>query len=210
MIAPTRTLRMSTPRLVFPYEPAKRLVDLGFAVAGLVLFLVLVVPVAVAIRLDSPGPVLYSQLRVGRGGRVFRMLKFRSMRGDAEPSGPCWTVPGDSRVTRVGRVLRRLHMDEVPQFVNLLRGDMSMVGPRPERPEIIDRLTAIEPRYGRRHEVKPGLAGLGYLRQGYAASTAEALERLRHDFDYLDNRSFGYDLSILIASLLKVLRCGGR
>lgn len=205
-----RVLRRSVVDPIRPYETAKRSMDILFGVAGLVVFAVLLIPIAIAIRLDSPGPILYGQARVGRDGQVFRLLKFRSMRAGAERNGARWALCRDPRVTRVGRILRSCHLDELPQVLNLLRGQMAVVGPRPERPELLEKLAEVEPRYHRRHEVRPGLAGLAYMRQGYAGSVKEALERLTHDLEYLERRSFGFDLRVLAGSFARALRCTGR
>ncbi|MEM3484669.1 MAG: sugar transferase, partial [Candidatus Methanomethyliaceae archaeon] len=148
----------------------KRLFDLFAATLGLVVLAVLFPFVALAIYLDSPGPIFYVQDRVGQGGRIFRVFKFRTMIPEAERGRAVWARENDPRVTRVGRILRRTHIDEFPQFLNILRGEMSAVGPRPERPEFVEELAREIPFYRVRHAVKPGMAGWGLVKQGYGAS----------------------------------------
>jgi lipopolysaccharide/colanic/teichoic acid biosynthesis glycosyltransferase len=155
-----------------------------------------------AIRLDSKGPVFFAQQRVGLGGRLFTLLKFRSMRPDAERvCGPAWASRRDPRVTRVGRILRRTHLDELPQLISVLRGDMSLVGPRPERPEFIPLLAAQLPFYALRHSVKPGITGWAQIRQGYAASIEDARAKLECDIYYAKHLSLLFDLTILLRTI---------
>src|SRR3954447_1447426 len=186
-------------------EAAKRALDGGLGLLLLVLLLPLMLLVALAVVLDSPGPALYAQTRVGRGGVPFRLLKFRSMVEDAERDGPRWAAVGDPRVTRVGRVIRHCRLDELPQLLNVLKGEMSLVGPRPERPEFVPALAAALPGYEGRHAVKPGLTGSAQVEQGYAASVEDAAEKLRHDLYYVENRSLGLDLLVLARTVRVVL-----
>ena len=172
---------------------------------GLLCLAVLLPFVALAIRLDSPGPIFYVQQRVGIGGRVFRTFKFRSMVAEAEPDGAVWARRGDPRVTRVGRVLRATHVDEFPQLLNVLRGEMSAVGPRPERPEFVEKLAAELPLYRLRHVVKPGMAGWGLIRQGYAGSEQDVLVRLQYDLYYIKHQSLALDLVILLKTIAHAL-----
>ncbi|MET0507011.1 MAG: TIGR03013 family XrtA/PEP-CTERM system glycosyltransferase [Burkholderiaceae bacterium] len=165
-----------------------------------------VLVVAVAVRLESSGPVLYRQVRVGAGGRPFSMLKFRSMRTDAEVDGkPQWAAVGDARITRVGRIIRRLRLDEVPQLINVLRGEMSFVGPRPERPYFVERLVEQIPYYELRHNLKPGITGWAQVRQEYGASVEDARKKLQYDLDYVKNHSRFLDLTILVETVQVVL-----
>jgi lipopolysaccharide/colanic/teichoic acid biosynthesis glycosyltransferase len=168
----------------------------------------LVLVAAVAIRLDSRGPVLYRQIRVGQEGRPFRMLKLRTMQVDAEADGVArWAVSRDRRVTRVGRVLRRCRIDELPQLWNVVRGDMSLIGPRPERPPFVDTLSRELPGYSLRHRVKPGLTGWAQVRCGYAGCVDEAARKLEHDLYYVAHRNWRLDLRILCATVGVVI-CG--
>ncbi|KPL17807.1 MAG: hypothetical protein AMJ93_14570 [Anaerolineae bacterium SM23_84] len=192
------------------YPFAKRLMDIVLSSLGLV-FLGLALPfIALAIYMESPGPIFYSQQRVGKGGRCFRMFKFRSMVPDAETSEAVWAQQGDPRITTVGKLLRKTHLDEFPQFLNILRGEMSAVGPRPERPEFVEELEAQIPFYRLRHAVRPGMAGWGLVQQGYVASTEDALARLRYDLYYIKHQSLLLDLLILMRTVVDTLTLGGR
>jgi sugar transferase (PEP-CTERM system associated) len=177
----------------------KRSADLVLSVLGLLLSAPLMLAVAAAVRLDSKGDVLYRQRRVGFRGRPFEMLKFRSMRADAElESGPQWACPNDPRITRAGKYLRRFRLDELPQFINALRGEMSVVGPRPERPEMVDLLRQRIPYYDERHAERPGITGWAQVQYGYGASLDDALRKLEFDLFYLKNLSPLLDLLILL------------
>ena len=188
----------------------KRALDVVLAGLGLLCLAVLLPFVALAIRLDSPGPIFYVQERVGIGGRVFRTFKFRSMVADAEPDGAVWARRGDPRVTRVGRVLRATHVDEFPQLMNVMRGEMSAVGPRPERPEFVEKLAAELPLYRLRHVVKPGMAGWGLIRQGYAGSEQDVLVRLQYDLYYIKHQSLALDCVILLKTIAHALLFRGQ
>jgi sugar transferase (PEP-CTERM system associated) len=176
----------------------KRAFDLVCALVGFVLTLPLMVLTALAIRLESRGPVFYSQERVGENGLSFTLCKFRSMRTDAEQGTPIWAKDKDDRVTRVGRFIRLTRLDELPQFWNVLRGDMSFVGPRPERPFFVKQLEAVIPFYNARHAVKPGITGWAQVKYRYGASVEDALEKLRYDLYYIKHRSIVFDLTILL------------
>jgi exopolysaccharide biosynthesis polyprenyl glycosylphosphotransferase len=192
------------------WEIIKRTMDIGLAVLGLGCLAPLAPVIALAILLDSGRPVLYLQERVGKGGRVFRALKFRSMVRGAEQNGAVWAREHDPRVTRVGRILRAAHLDEWPQFVNVLRGEMSIVGPRPERPEFVEALAARIPIYRLRHTVKPGMGGWGLVRQGYAASPEDAVLRLQYDLYYIKHRSLWLDLVIILRTIVHAVMLKGR
>jgi putative colanic acid biosynthesis UDP-glucose lipid carrier transferase len=160
--------------------------------------------IALVVKLSSPGPVFYQQRRVGRDGREFTMLKFRSMRVDAErETGPVWAKPDDPRCTRFGAFLRRTFLDELPQLVNVLAGSMSLVGPRPERPEFVRQFKKEIERYAHKHWVRPGLTGWAQVR-GWRGDT-DLAERVRHDIWYIENWSLWLDLRILAATGFKVL-----
>jgi exopolysaccharide biosynthesis polyprenyl glycosylphosphotransferase len=194
-----------------PYtRVAKRVFDLVVASLGLVLVAPLLPVLALLVRL-TPGPVIYRQTRVGEGGRHFTILKLRTMRDDAENGGsPCFAQVGDSRVTRVGRVLRQTHLDELPQLWNVIRGEMSIVGPRPERPEFVDLLEQTVPFWTRRLLVKPGITGWAQLRCGYAFDEASAAEKLSYDLWYLRNRNVVVDLAICAKTVSSLLFRSGR
>jgi exopolysaccharide biosynthesis polyprenyl glycosylphosphotransferase len=178
---------------------AKRALDVALALAlGLALAPVLAV-LALLIRRDG-GPALYRQVRVGAGGAPFVMYKLRTMRLQPAPTAACWAVPDDPRTTRVGRLVRRSHLDEAPQFLNVLRGDMSFVGPRPEQPEIVAQLERRLPFYSRRHLIKPGITGWAQVRCGYAGTDEGAYWKLCHDLYYVRHHSLLFDLAILLAT----------
>ncbi len=186
----------------------KRMVDLVAAAVGLVLALPLMLIVAAAVKLDSRGPILYRQKRVSRDGKPFLLVKFRSMTADAEQAaGAQWAVQADPRVTRVGKLLRKSRLDELPQLWNVLSGSMSLVGPRPERPVFVDQLRLLHPLYEERHNVRPGLTGWAQIKAPYAASLEESIEKLSFDLFYIKNLSLFLDLSI-IASTLRIVLVG--
>ncbi len=187
----------------------KRAMDIGLALIGLVLSLPVMALVAGAVKLDSKGPVLFRQKRVGERGRIFVLNKFRSMSVDAERHGPVWAAARDPRVTRVGRWLRQTRLDELPQFWNVLVGDMSFVGPRPERPEFVGTLQREIPFYMGRHSVKPGITGWAQVRHRYAASVEDSMEKLQYDLYYIKNLSPLLDLVILLSTLQVVLFARG-
>ncbi len=177
---------------------AKRVVDFSLAAVGLLLASPLLLGSMLAVRLDSPGPIFYSQVRVGRRGRPFRLHKLRSMRTDAEEdTGAVWTGDQDPRITKAGRLLRKARLDELPQLWNILRGDMSLVGPRPERPEFMDELKEKYPYFKLRTAVRPGLTGWAQIRQGYVADVTAWEDKLALDLYYMKYRSFTMDLLIL-------------
>lgn len=183
------------------FEAVKRCGDALAAGFGLLITLPLWPLIALAIRLDSRGPALYRQVRVGARGRCFTIYKFRTMRTDAEKDGVRWAAANDGRVTRLGRFLRKSRLDELPQLWNILRGDMSLVGPRPERPEFVHNLEQLLPHYRLRHLVRPGLTGWAQIHYGYGASVADAHRKLCYDLYYLKHRSLELDVAILIRTL---------
>ncbi|HEY6985689.1 MAG TPA: TIGR03013 family XrtA/PEP-CTERM system glycosyltransferase [Rhodanobacteraceae bacterium] len=196
----------------FDTTPLRRLTKRGFDLATASVLLLLTWPfmvlVALAIRVESGKgqPILYRQERVGERGRVFRLIKFRSMRTDAERDGVArWATKSDDRITRVGRVIRRLRLDELPQLWNVMRGDMSVIGPRPERPQFVAELAQTIRYYNLRHCVKPGLAGWAQLRYPYGASQEDAEEKLKYDLFYVKNNNLLFDILILIQTFEVVL-----
>lgn len=193
-------------QLMRPWEEAaKRMLDLSIASLILLLGLPLWILIAFAIRLESPGPALYKQERVGKDGVAFNILKFRSMRQDAEKTGPQWAHKRDPRVTRVGRVLRKLHLDEVPQMINILRGQMSLVGPRPERPVFVDQLTEEIPMYPRRLKVRPGITGWAQVKHKYDETIDDVRKKVEYDFYYIENMSLRMDFKILLNTVYHML-----
>ncbi len=185
---------------------AKRFLDVTFASTGIILSLPLQMGVAVLVKLTSPGPVFFRQTRVGQMGKGFKVIKFRTMYEDAEDnSGAVWAEEDDPRITRVGRMLRKFRIDEVPQFWNVLKGEMSFIGPRPERPEFVEQLKKKLPYYGERHSLKPGITGWAQVNYGYGASEEDALRKLEYDLFYIKNLSLIFDLYILLKTVKIVL-----
>jgi len=187
------------------YRRARRLTDVALAGAIGLLTAPLTLLTALAVKLDSRGPVFYLQERVGLHNTTFRIIKFRSMRVDAEANGPVWAGEGDSRVTRVGRWIRKLRIDELPQLFNIIRGEMSLIGPRPERQVFIKQLEQLIPYYSERHLVKPGLTGWAQVRYPYGASFEDAREKHQYDLYYIKNQSPMLDALILLETARIVL-----
>lgn len=179
------------------------------SLALLLLLLPLALLLACLVKLDSPGPVLYRQERVGLHGRPFRLLRFRSMRADAEAAGPRWAAQADPRVTRVGRLMRLTRMDELPQLLNVLGGSMSLVGPRPERPCFVAQLAEAIPHFHERTRVRPGITGWAQVNHPYGASVEDARQKLAYDLYYVQHRSLLLDLRILLATVRVVLTAAG-
>ena len=184
----------------------KRLFDVAIAVLLLLITLPIMAVIAMLIAVETRGPVVYRQDRVGRGGHKFTLLKFRSMGPDAEKDGKAsWAAINDARVTRVGRFIRRARIDELPQLINVLRGEMSFVGPRPERPEFVAMLTQQIPFYAVRHSVKPGITGWAQVRYSYGATVEQAVKKLEYDLYYVKNHTLLLDLLILIDTIRVVM-----
>lgn len=186
-------------------DGAKRLFDFVGGALGCSLFLAVLPAVATGIWLEDRGPVFYLQERVGRRDKRFRLIKFRSMRTDAEPSGPAWSTADDERLTRMGAILRRYHIDELPQFVNVLLGHMGIVGPRPERPTFVELLEHYLPHYRLRHASRPGITGWGTLKVGYSNSIEAKYLAHQYDLYYLNRRSLRFDLEIVARTALHLV-----
>lgn len=183
----------------------KRFFDISVSLIFVVLTLPVMGVTALAIRFEGPGPVFYVQERVGQNGRRFRLMKFRSMMVNAESDGPRWAATNDQRITRVGALIRKTRIDEIPQIFNVLRGDMSFIGPRPERPFFVDTLMKEIPYYSERHRVKPGISGWAQINFPYTASVEDAREKLTYDLYYVKNRSLFLDFVILLQTARVVL-----
>jgi exopolysaccharide biosynthesis polyprenyl glycosylphosphotransferase len=197
----------STYRL---YLGMKRLFDLGVGFIGCCLLLFVIPVVWTLNRIFSPGPLFYSQERVGKGGKVFRIIKFRSMEVDAEKNGAAvWASVRDSRVTRVGGFMRKVRLDEIPQFWNILKGDMSLIGPRPERPVFVKKLCNLMPFYRLRHSVKPGLTGWAQVEYRYTSNMEDSLVKLQYDLFYIKHQSFWLDIKIILKTVRVVLGLKG-
>jgi exopolysaccharide biosynthesis polyprenyl glycosylphosphotransferase len=186
-------------------QAARRALSLAVAALGLLAMAPLMALVALVVKIDSPGPVFFVQERVGLRGRIFRLIKFRTMEGQPPSGGSVWRRDDCPRITRVGRWLRDLHLDELPQFVNVLRGDMDVVGPRPEMACNVQTMTEQIPYYGLRHTVRPGVTGWAQIKQGYSVSQAEVTEKMRYDLYYIKHMSVWLDLRIVLATARIVL-----
>jgi lipopolysaccharide/colanic/teichoic acid biosynthesis glycosyltransferase len=183
-----------------------RVMDITFGLLGMVILLLILPIVALLIYLDSPGPIFYTQERVGYQGRKFFMRKFRSMCRDAEHAHHAvWASKGDPRVTRVGRILRATHLDELPQALNILRSEMSLIGPRPEQPHFASELEKADPLYRCRLAVKPGLTGWAQVNYGYGSTSQDELIKLQYDLYYINHQSFKLDVVILMKTVAEVV-----
>jgi len=183
----------------------KRVSDVVVSAVALLLLAPVYAAIAIAVKLDSKGPVMYTQTRVGRHKRPFNIIKFRTMVPEAEADGPQLSRPGDPRITRVGAFLRKYRLDELPQFYNVLRGDMSLVGPRPEREHFINRIVEHVPYYSLVHQVRPGITSWGMVKYGYASDIDQMIERLPYDLLYIENISFGVDMKILFHTIVTII-----
>ncbi len=188
----------------------KRIIDVSFSVIAMVVSIPLFLIIPILILIDSKGPIIYSQTRIGRYGKPFRIYKFRSMICDAEANGPKLSCKNDPRITKLGLFLRKSHLDEIPQFFNVLTGHMSLVGPRPERQHYIDLLTQQAPQYALLQRVRPGITSWGQIKYGYASDLTQMLERLPYDLVYMKNASLYLDFKILIYSFIEVIRAKGK
>ncbi len=196
---------LSAPVRRNEYASVKRIIDIVLVVATAPLWLLLAGSIWLAVRIDSNGPAIYHQDRIGRDGEHFTLHKFRTMVLNAEKDGPQFATANDSRLTGVGRFLRRFRADEIPQLVNVLKGDLSLVGPRPERPVFTDQFEGTIPFYSYRHLVRPGVTGWAQVNFGYADNEAETVEKLTFDLYYVKHMSPWLDLSILGRSMWTVL-----
>ncbi|MGF7140859.1 sugar transferase [Roseimarinus sediminis] len=191
-------------------ENLKRIIDIVFSTLALIVFIPFFPFVYFGIRTSSKGPILYSQKRVGKYGKEFTIFKFRSMVTDAEPNGPALSSTDDPRITRFGQFMRRTHVDEIPQFYNVIRGDMSLVGPRPERRHYIDEIRKQAPHYIQLQRIRPGITSWGQVKYGYASNLEQMLERVPYDILYLKNISLYLDFKILIYTLINCFSAKGK
>lgn len=193
-----------------PYDMAKKWIDIIAALILGTVGLVLFPFIALGIKLNSKGPLFYKQKRVGQGGKIFELVKFRTMRQNAEENGPQFAQHNDPRITSFGKMLRITRIDELPQLWNVLKGELSLIGPRPERPEFVKEFEEKIPYYQVRHLIKPGLSGWAQINYEYAANLEETYKKLQYELYYIKNRSFLLDLSIILKTINLVLRRGGR
>lgn len=188
----------------------KRFLDIILSAGALTVLMLPMAVIALAVRRDSPGGVIFRQERIGYHGKPFTIYKFRSMRTDAEKHGPRLSSDNDTRITRIGHFLRKYRLDELPQFWNVLKGDMSIVGPRPERRHFIDKIIEVMPQYALIHQVRPGITSWGMVKYGYASSVGEMVERVRYDLVYLANMSITADTKILIYTVKTIIKGRGK
>ena len=205
MIRPSWLIFSSRGRRARSNEVIRIVIHRIIALLGAILSLPIAILTALLIRIDSRGPILYKQERVGRNGRTFTLMKFRSMRVDAEKDGPVWASSGDDRMTRVGRIIRKIRVDEIPQFWSILRGDMNFVGPRPERPHFVSQLAQEIDYYEQRHLVAPGLTGWAQIKYPYGASIEDARKKLEYDLYYIKNQNLALDATIMFETIKTIL-----
>jgi len=205
MIRPSWLIFSSRGRRARFNEIARAAMHRIIAFVGAILSLPIAILAAILIKIESRGPALYKQERVGKNGRPFTLMKFRSMRVDAEKDGPVWAKTEDERMTRVGRIIRRVRVDEIPQFWNILRGDMNFVGPRPERPHFVAQLAQEIPFYEQRHLIAPGLTGWAQIKYPYGASIEDAKQKLQYDLYYIKNQSLTLDATIMFETIKTIL-----
>lgn len=188
----------------------KRIIDVSFSAFALIILAPFLLVIGVLVKLTSKGPVFFFQERIGRNGVPFQIIKFRSMYTDAEKLGPQLSSSNDARITKIGKVLRKTRLDELPQFLNVLAGDMALVGPRPERQFYIEQISKINPHYHKLHRIRPGITSWGQVKYGYAENVDEMVQRLRYDLLYLENMSLAMDIKILFYTVVIVLKGSGK
>ena len=200
-----------SPDLMPPWQQSvKRAMDIVLSIIAMIILSPVYLFTAIAVKFSSKGPIIYSQERVGHFGKPFRMHKFRSMYSDAEKGTPMLSSSSDSRITRVGKFIRKVRLDEIPQFYSVLIGDMSLVGPRPERQFFIDQIVQRAPHYMLLQKVKPGITSWGQVKFGYAENVDEMIVRLKYDILYIENMSIAMDIKIMIYTVLIVLMGRGK
>ncbi len=187
----------------------KTLFEYFIAISCLILLIPVIVVVIILIKATGKGPVIYSQERIGKGGKSFFIYKFRSMRFGTKEQGSLLSEKGDKRVTALGRFLRKHKFDEIPNLINVIKGEMSIIGPRPEQQYYIDQIVKREPRYRQLQLVKPGITSWGQVKYGYASNVDEMIERLEYDLFYFDNRSFWFDVRIALCTIVIIFKGQG-
>jgi len=193
------------------FYKSKRIFDIVFSLFILIFFSPLWILVSLLVKAESKGPIIYRQKRIGKNGKEFELLKFRSMIDDAEMlTGPVWAAENDYRITKVGKIIRKFGIDEIPQLVNVLKGDMSVIGPRPERPFFIEKLDEIIPFYSRRHKVKPGITGLAQIKHKYDSNIEDVVKKLEYDFSYMNNLSIKLEFFIFLSTFYIIITGKGK
>ena len=191
-------------------QNTKRILDVVISFVSLLLLFPVFILVALIIKMGDQGDILYTQMRVGKGGVPFKLYKFRSMKQNAEPNGPALSSDNDDRITKFGRIMRKWRIDEFPQFWNVLKGEMSLIGPRPERQHFIQEMSVIAPQVKHLQRVKPGLTSLGMVKYGYAQNVEEMIDRLKYDIIYIEKRSLGLDFKIFLYTIVTLIRGRGK
>ena len=191
-------------------ENVKRLLDVIISIVSVIVFFPVFIALAISIKMSSKGPVMYKQERIGKFGKPFMIHKLRTMVSDAETNEPLLSSTDDSRITRIGQFLRRTHLDEIPQFINVIKGEMSLVGPRPERKYYIDQIAEIAPYVTHLQKLRPGITSWGQVKYGYASNVEQMVERLQYDMVYLKNISLYVDFKILIYTIMECVRGRGK
>lgn len=187
----------------------KTVIDYAVTIICLLLLIPVILILIAAIKLTVKGPVIYSQERIGKDGKTFTLYKFRSMHKSADDGVPLLCGKKDKRITSVGRVMRKHKLDEIPNFINVLKGEMSLIGPRPEQQYFVNQIVAIKPEYKLLHNIKPGITSWGQVKYGYASSVEEMVDRLEYDLFYLNNRSLWFDLKIALHTIVIILKGEG-
>ena len=183
----------------------KRLMDIVVSIIAIIILLPVYIGTAIGVMFSSPGPIFYTQPRIGLRGKSFKMIKFRSMYQDAERGGPMLSSKNDTRITKWGKIMRQYRLDEIPQFFSVLKGDMSLVGPRPERQVFIDQIMKEDPRYRYLFQIRPGVTSYATLYNGYTDTLEKMLRRLRYDLFYQEHRSWGFDIKILFMTFMNIV-----
>lgn len=191
-------------------QAIKRFLDVVLSLVAITLLMPLYLILAIGVKLSSPGPVFFLQDRIGLNGKVFRIIKFRTMFVDAEKSGPQLSSANDPRITGIGKFMRKSRLDEFPQFMNVILGDMSLVGPRPERQYYIDQIAPIEPQFLQLTRIRPGITSWGQVKYGYAENVEQMLQRMKYDLLYLKNQTLSLDFKIMLYTVLIVLKGKGK
>jgi exopolysaccharide biosynthesis polyprenyl glycosylphosphotransferase len=188
----------------------KRIIDIFVSIISIIVLIPLYIVLGIIVKMTSTGPVLFKQDRIGLHGSTFKIIKFRTMYVDAEKAGPQLSSSNDPRITKIGRYMRKLRLDEFPQFFNVLKGEMSLVGPRPERQFFIDQIVKIEPQYLHLTKVRPGITSWGQVKYGYAENVEQMLDRMKYDLLYLKNRTLALDFKIMLYTILIVIKAKGK